>query len=211
MRVPAASSLVIPALLLGSPASAESLRCEGRLVGEGDTALELKARCGAPDHVETRAVLSARGVERLDPIGPLGRGGVRATSVPTRVLDYVREELQTWTYLGRPGDLARVVTIRRGKVARVETVSGLDLQDDPGCARVAPSRGTRLGVVRLSCGAPDDMARWEEVRERTVAGVVRRRLVVRERWTYAPGDGRFLRILEFANGRLSGIETGGKP
>ena len=200
-------------IVFGAPApAAASLRCGGRLVSEGDSVLELKARCGPPNHREVRPVLVARGFEtprrgliRRTPSGP---DEVVLAPPTLRRVRYTRDRVETWLYAHRDGDLPRLVTIRRGRVADIETLSRIDVGPDEGCARALPSRGTPLGVVYLACGAPDDRAVWETEESLEVRGVLRRRLVVRERWTYDPGPGRLLRVLEFANGKLLGVETG---
>ncbi|GAA0344364.1 hypothetical protein GCM10009092_06000 [Bowmanella denitrificans] len=40
-------------LLSGTPAKADSFRCNQKLVMEGDTTLEVKQKCGGPDEEET--------------------------------------------------------------------------------------------------------------------------------------------------------------
>lgn len=210
MRLFAASILLA---FLSRPAEGGALRCGGFLITPGDTRLELKLRCGPPDHVEIRPVLKADGFEipRVARLAPGGSGTVIVSGTPAlRRVRYVREEVETWLYTGESGDLARILTLRRGRVQSIETLGRLDLVEDPGCARGLFDRGTRLGVVQLSCGRPDDRAVWEEEEELEVGGILRRRLVVHERWTYNPGRGRLLRLLEFKNGHLVRIETGSR-
>ncbi len=175
-------------LLFSSAASAGGIRCEGRLVGVGDSTLELRAKCGMPDHVAVRSRLRAEGTRE--------------------VLSYVREQLEFWTYVGPPGSLGRVVTVRRGQVAEIQTLAKLALKRNEGCAEVSLDRGTRTGTVRLSCGAPQDRATWEKELVLHREGFEVRRLIVYQRWTYNPGKGRLLRILHFENGRLVKQETG---
>ena len=188
--------LVLTAVGLSSPAAAQSLRCEGRLVGRGDTAHALRARCGEPAHVATR--LQQVSVGAL----PLAGAGVVQTT---------REPVETWIYPPKDGELARVVTLRRGRVTRVEAVAGLNLTDDPGCARHLLRRRATVGEVELSCGAPADRAEWEEeTLVRGAQGQIFRRVRTRTRWVYDPGPGRLLRVLEFVDGRLEKIDTGAR-
>jgi hypothetical protein len=176
-------------LLFSSEANAGDIRCEGRLVGVGDSVLELQAKCGAPDHLAVRPHLRAAGTRQ--------------------VLTYVREQIETWTYAGAPGSLGQVITVRRGRVAAVQTIGKLDLRPDPGCSGVSLDTGARTGTVRLRCGRAQDRATWEQERVvRSRDGLDVRRLTVHERWTYNPGKGRLLQILHFANGRLVKQETG---
>lgn len=194
------------ATMLPGLAWADGMRCGNRLVGEGDTALELKAKCGRPDHVESLSVLRADGFERYDAVSA---SEASTSLVAQRRVRYVREEVQHWLYGGDVGALGRLVTVRRGKVESIESLGKLDLTADPKCVEHPPAKGTRVGVVELSCGAPDDRARWEETREAAVNGVLQSALVTHEKWTYNPGPTRLIRVLHFENGRLTRIETGG--
>lgn len=177
--------------LMGPAAGAHAadLRCDGRLVGVGDTSHELRVKCGAPAHVATQTRLSARGT--------------------AEDLHYVRESFEVWTYPGGPGDLGRVVTVKRGRVASIVTLGKMSLQSNPSCERDLLPTGARVGTVRLRCGAPADRAVWEEERViRRPGGLETRQLVVHETWTYDPGPGRLLRVLHFENSRLVRTETG---
>jgi len=181
--------LVLGLLLCPGGVFAADMRCEGRLVGVGDTVVELRAKCGAPAFRRSQPRLSAVGTPDD--------------------LSYVREQVEIWTYPNQPNGLGRVVTVRRGRVASIETLGKLALNRNPACARRSFSKGTRVGTVRLSCGAPMDRAVWEEQRVvRTRSGHEVRRLVVHETWTYDPGPGRLIRIIHFENGRLTRTETG---
>lgn len=176
-----------------STASADSIRCDGRLVSVGDTSVTLRARCGAPDHLARYPVL------RTTVATP------SASSLGSRVRA-VEEEVQLWTYVGDPGDLWRLVRVRRGVVESV-TVLGRPASSNDDCTDTTPSDGTTVGEVRLTCGAPVDRSRWIEERSAGHAAGATRRLIVRERWIYDPGPGRLLRVLEFANGKLVSVST----
>jgi len=219
MRIPVLLGLGL--LLTPGLAAAQSMRCDHRVISVGDTTLELRARCGAPDHVSQQTRLVAEGViaprtrhvaSTLGTAGPdrlrrTRRGPGRGVVSDVR---YVKEPVELWTYKGESGDLTRVVVIRRGKVYAIETLGRTEMTRNPNCERWV-SRGTRTGTVRLSCGQPADVARWQEERVVTRAdGFEARVLVEHERWTYDPGPGRFLRILHFVNGKLVKVETGGR-
>ena len=189
--------LTVAALLIApGVAGAQSLRCEGRLVGVGDTAFQLRALCGAPDHVAVQPVLRAEGV--IDP--QLGND-----------LIYTQQEVELWTYVGGAGDLTRLVTVERGLVTNIQTLPRVVRDSDPGCERGAPRAGATSGEVRLRCGAPVDISTWTEERvQRRPDGFERRWRVQRARWVYDLGPGRFLRILTFEGGRLLKVETGAR-
>ncbi|MEO1235012.1 MAG: DUF2845 domain-containing protein, partial [Myxococcota bacterium] len=127
---------------------------------------------------------------------------------PVRQRVTQRETIEVWTYRGDGRSLARAITVRRGKVAKIATLGPLDLPKDPGCAKSMFDLGTRTGVVRLSCGAPVDRSSWEEEVELEINGALVGQVRVHERWTYSPGKGRFLRILNFVDGKLVSVKTG---
>ena len=186
-------SLALTGLGSGT-AHADAMRCDGRLVSVGDTALELRSLCGSPDHVATYPVLNALGI-----VAPDG----------SRAFQYTQEEVQTWTYTGDSGDMIRLIRIRRGEVAEIRTVSKVAVEPNPGCHQPVLRDRATTGEVHVACGTPADRARWiEEQVVQTRNGVGARKLVTHERWTYDPGPGRLLRIIEFENGRLVSIETG---
>ena len=61
--------------------------------------------------------------------------------------------------------------------------------------------GDTTGEVRRKCGAPLDELSLGQVE-------VNGKRVHMMRWTYDLGNGRFLRLLEFHNGKLISIEDG---
>jgi hypothetical protein len=193
-------------------AEAQQMRCQGRLVGVGDTAHQLRAVCGAPDHVASRVETRAEGVVS-PPVaavapGAAGQPVVVAPGALVQDVVYVEEPVEVWTYVGEPGALARLVTVRRGLVAAIQTTR-VAPDADPGCERGAPRSGATVGEVRLRCGAPADVSRWTEERVRRRADGYELRLrVERSRWVYDLGPGRFLRILTFEDGKLLKVETG---
>lgn len=198
-------------------ASAQQMRCQNRLVGVGDTALQLKALCGAPDHVAVRTVAKAEGVFSPPVVaapqatGPLAtnQAVVVAPNAVTQDVVYTQEQVETWTYAGASGDLTRLVTVKRGKVAAIQTVRKVVADSDPGCSRGAPRNGATSGEVQVRCGAPADVSTWTEERVRRRADGYELRLRVEmARWVYDLGPGRLLRILTFENGRVVKVETG---
>lgn len=169
--------------LLATPARA-SLRCGAALIGPGRTALELSAACGPPGHITRRTVVT-----------PGAAPGVRTV-----------EEVETWTYPGDAQVLTRIVELRRGRVVAIET-AGYGV-DPARCAALRGALGTTLGQLELSCGAPAQRSQWIEEQAGPRGQV--RRVVHHERWVVDPGPGQLLRVLEFEDGRLVRVETGGR-
>lgn len=179
---------------IGPARADDALRCDKRLISVGETALELRKLCGTPDHVASYPELNGSGV--------VGADG-------SSILRYVQEEVEIWTYTNGPGDLVRLIQIRRGKIRQITAISRLSVPKTPGCQKTVLRDRATTGEVFVACGVPMDESRWvEEERVRNAKGVEIRRLVTKERWIYDPGPGNLLRILDFENGRLIRIETG---
>ena len=94
----------------GSPASEAAppvprARCEPQAIREGDTTLDLLARCGPPATQDERVESSA--VERFGPAGP--------------VLETRTRVVELWRYDFGPRLLTRHLTVAGGRVRRVET------------------------------------------------------------------------------------------
>lgn len=173
-----------------------SIRCGDRLVNAGDSALELRARCGEPDDIQ-----------RFSDIRVLfdGRGGRRERLI----------EIEEWVYLLGSGDLPRLVRLENGRIQEVRTAAFTALRRDSEdaserCRRqLFPLRTTTAAEVRLTCGLPHQKDRvQDEFTARTKVGLEIRRLVTKERWVYNYGENHLLRIFQFENGRLVGMDTG---
>lgn len=175
--------LPVLALATTSPALA-SMRCGKALIGEGRTALELTTLCGPPAHVARRTLITP---------GPTP--GAR-----------VYEEVETWTYPGDGSTFTRLVEVRRGLVAGITTASYLP--DASRCERLDPSVGTAIGELEVACGPPTARSSWVE--ERVGRDGRPRRLIQHERWTVSAGPGRFVRIMDFEDGKLVKVETGAR-
>ncbi|MEM7676385.1 MAG: DUF2845 domain-containing protein [Myxococcota bacterium] len=176
-------------------ASAQSIRCDRRVVSVGDTAYELEARCGPPAH--RSVVVDFRAVTVRDKRG-------------NAVQQIVDEDVDVLTYAGVKGDLPRLVTVRRGIITSIRTGARVQSTADRGCAQAVLRNGATLGEVQLACGRPIDRSRWSEERAVRIKGQTLRRRFQHVRWVYDPGPGRLLRILNFENGRLIDVRTGGR-
>lgn len=173
-----------------------SIRCGNRLVSIGDSALQLRARCGEPDDVQRFSDIRIL-------FDDAGRRYERLT------------EIEEWVYLLGTGDIPRLVRIENGRVRRIETAPFSTLpRDQKGaqdkCRRqLFALRTTTAAQVRLTCGRADQVDRWQdELVVRAPDGSDIRRLVTRERWLYNFGPNHLLRFFEFTNGRLVSVDTG---
>jgi Protein of unknown function (DUF2845) len=113
-------SLLISGLsvLWAAPASADAMRCNGRLIGDGDTRSEVRALCGNPADVQTRTILRRPFVNFHGRLVHFGDGLVE---VP----------IETWTYNFGPYKLMRRVRFVDGLVEEIETL-GYGYRDPPG-------------------------------------------------------------------------------
>lgn len=188
--------MLIPLTLAVSAGTArgDALDCQGGIVSEGDSRLDLLSKCGEPDARETHD-----------------------EEITERMPDGSRRKLyvvvETWTYDFGPSRLQRIITLKNGAIARIRTGNyGHDRNATPGprdCSEQVVSRGDRKNDVLAKCGEPSFKDVHEEmVSERIDGGTLRKRNLPVEEWTYNLGPNRFVRILTFKNGRLTDIRTG---
>jgi Protein of unknown function (DUF2845) len=105
-------------LLWAAPASADAMRCNGRLIGDGDTRAEVRAMCGIPADVQTRTILRRPSVNFHGRLVHFGDGLVE---IP----------VETWTYNFGPYKLMRRVRFVDGIVEEIETL-GYGYRAPPG-------------------------------------------------------------------------------
>ncbi len=97
-------------LLAGAPAHADSFRCGSRLVTEGDSRSEVRAKCGEPADV-----VSLRSVFRRPVIWTYGRPYFIGES-------FMEIPVEAWTYNLGPNKLMRRIRFENGFVAEIETL-----------------------------------------------------------------------------------------
>jgi hypothetical protein len=211
------SGLLLPRLLsvlsviaLAGPARGDSISCDRGIVSTGDSKLDLLAKCGEPALMEAR--LEERSHSQLSQDGR----SIATRSVTVRV--------ERWTYNFGPQRFLQFVTLETGRVTSVERGSyGYSLEQ-----RRPPPRG--LGLARCDqlafhlgdstfdvlsrCGEPAlreeklvSSSAYAPAGAGQLAGGSAGAAV--EVWTYNLGARSFLRYLEFENGILVRIETGG--
>jgi len=190
--------LLLIALALAIPydkLQAATLSCQGGIISDGDSRVDLLSKCGEPDAKDSHdEEISDR----------LGEGTRRKLFIT----------VESWTYNFGPTQLQRIVILKNGAIANIRTGNyGYSKDAKPGqrdCSEQVISRGDRKSDVIAKCGEPG----WkdtheEEISERLDTGDVRKRYITVEEWTYNLGPNRFVRILTFRNSRLTDIRTGG--
>jgi Protein of unknown function (DUF2845) len=103
------SGIAILVLALCLPQAAWAFRCGTRLVSEGDTAGEVRAKCGEPTDIQRRYLWRA----------PIFWHGGR----PIRVYGGdIEVPVETWIYNLGPHRLMRQVRLEDGVVVEIETL-----------------------------------------------------------------------------------------
>ncbi len=104
-------------LALGSPASAESVRCGSKLASEGDSLYRVRSVCGEPDAADRR--IDVRTVRRKVR-GPCFKrdGRLVCEHVEERSVEVVIDE---WTYDFGSRRFVRLLTFEDGKLVSVRT------------------------------------------------------------------------------------------
>jgi hypothetical protein len=113
------ATLLLVAAAAAGPARADALRCGTRLVSEGDTRVQVEARCGAPADIIRRTRLAAPVIWRHGRPYRVGNGEI----------EIVVEE---WTYNLGPHRFMRRVRFEDGVVVAVDTLGyGYRVSDPP--------------------------------------------------------------------------------
>lgn len=191
------SSLIILFLigLLPSSVNADSISCDGGIISNGDTAVDLIMKCGQPEWKDSHA---EEVVDRLD------RDVKRRTYIT----------VEEWTYNFGPRQFLRIVTIRNGVISGIRTGQYGTSPDreppGPACGDRVISVGDSKTDILIKCGEPlYKDSHQEEVRERFDDSSSRTVVVTVEEWTYNFGPQRFMRIITLRNNQVVDIRTGG--
>jgi len=202
------AALVMAAL--GGAARGDSINCDRGIVSTGDSKLDLLAKCGEPALMEAR--LEERSHFRTSPDGRSGSS--RSVTVT----------VERWTYNFGPQRFLQFVTLETGRVVSVERGGYGYTLDQPRkatgglgrarCDQLAFHLGDSSFDVLSRCGDPAlreekqvSSSAFRSTGTGQAAGGSAGATV--EVWTYNFGSRTFVRYLEFENGTLVRIETGG--
>ena len=179
--------LILAVGLCLSTAPAHAFRCGNELVLEGDRKYDVLRKCGEPDFRERGAA------GYLGGLGPIG-------------------VTETWYYNPGSSGLIRVLTFHQGRLRSIATGGrGFSTQGPAGpCQPHELDIGMSKYELLNRCGQPAARDSWFEYggagyRDHPFPGTV---LV--EEWVYTFGSNRFRRYVRIVNGRVVGIESGGK-
>jgi len=184
-------------LILSAPgftAYADTVSCKQGTVFVDDSRADVLMKCGEPEGKESHQ-------EEIS---------VQLDS-STKQKQFVTVE--EWSYNFGPSQFMRIVTLRNGKVADIRTGDyGHSISEKPKPPAFSDrivSIGESTSEVAAKWGEPTwKNTRQEELKEKLSDGKVRTISITIDEWTYNLGPDRFMRILEFRNGKLTDIRTG---
>lgn len=179
-------ALLVASLLLlpGLATAAGGLRCDGRLIDRGDSAAEVRARCGEPDYRD----------RWRQPEGP-----------PT----YRVADVEVWVYNPGPGRLLSILRFRGGRLQRVDT-DGYGFAA-PGPGQCTPNDiVTGMSKYRLLAACGEPVQRDRVFVQRPLHDPLGQRYVPvrRETWLYNFGPSRLVREVTLENGFVTRVTTG---
>ncbi len=182
--VPVLLRLALLAALLAA-APAQALRCDGRLVGTGDHAVQVERRCGEPYWIESYSEWLVVGENQ---------------ALERRI----ERQLEAWYYNFGPDRLLHRLLFIDGRLVRDDTL-GYGVSKIGGrCNYDTLDRGLSIGEVVARCGLPASQSRrYGLVTLRDDSGLAREREARRDEWIYDPGSGRRLQLIVFVDGRVA--------
>lgn len=177
------------------PVRADSLSCDGGIVSDGDSAVDLIMKCGQPAWKDSHP-------EEI--VDALDRNFKRKIMV----------SVEEWTYDFGPQQFLRIITLRNGVISSIRSgqygTGKEQAQPGPGCGDRVISVGDSKADILIKCGEPlYKESHQEELKERFEGSGSRTVTVTVEEWTYNFGPQRFTRIITFRNGQVVDIRTGG--
>mgnify|MGYP003500245364 CR=1 FL=1 len=177
--VPVLLRLALLAALLAA-APAQALRCDGRLVGTGDHAVQVEPYW-IESYSEWLVVGENQALERR-----------------------IERQLEAWYYNFGPDRLLHRLLFIDGRLVRDDTL-GYGVSKIGGrCNYDTLDRGLSIGEVVARCGLPASQSRrYGLVTLRDDSGLAREREARRDEWIYDPGSGRRLQLIVFVDGRVA--------
>lgn len=169
-------------LLIAAPALA--LRCNGRLVGNGDHAIKVREHCGEPFYMDRYSEWLIIG---------------DASPVQRRI----EQTVEVWFYnFGTTRFMQRLVFV--DDRLRSDTALGYGFnRPSKSCNVDQLPMGLTNGEVIARCGRPSSQSdRYQDELNRDAQGVSRLRVLRQEDWVYAAATSRDSRLLLFLDGQL---------
>ncbi len=197
------TAAAIALALAATPARGDSIACAGGIVQNGDSKLDLLAKCGRPTLVEDRATDKS------------------AFDVRNGVARRVVSPVEVWTYDFGRNRFVQLVRLARGKVVSIER-GGYGYADEAPwrgrpkkstCDPAVLSEGKLTLEILSRCGEPTVKDEWEE--EVAAVRQVDGQVVYAETawrtiaiWTYDFGPNVLVRYVRVEDGKVTRVETG---
>lgn len=181
-------TLLTVALLLLPLVGHAAFRCGTGLVDIGDWPVEVEERCGEPDYVAVYPQATLPGI------------GIVQT-------------VEHWYYNPGPSGFIRRLVFRDGRLRREDSMGYGFL---PGAAGDCSPRSLQMGLSEFEvierCGDPlSKRVDWVVPRDaRSRHGSLQTVYPVEE-WLYEFGGNEFRRIITIQDGRITDVDTAGKP
>jgi hypothetical protein len=103
-------------LLSSAPANADSMSCGNRLVSSGDSLIEVRSVCGAPDIADHRVEYQSIPVR-----GSCSKQGGDKIICQPDTQHFIAVEIDEWFYDFGRNRFTRRLTFEKGRLTRVET------------------------------------------------------------------------------------------
>jgi len=172
-------------LLLLVTAPAHALRCDGRLVDEGDHALTVRERCGEPFWVDRYSEWLIQGED-----GPVEQ----RIEIPVEV----------WFYNFGDNRFMQKLSFRDDRLVREEALGYGFKQLPKRCRLDTLPEGLTSGEVIARCGHPQRRsASYRDQANRDDRGNARVHVSRREDWIYGDSSRRDARVLVLIDGQLA--------
>jgi hypothetical protein len=178
--------MMLGALAASPSAVADTLRCDGRLVGTGADAAEVLAVCGTPAWRDPWRYPGARGA------------------------GYAADD-EEWYYDFGPTRLLRILRFRHGRLVAIES-DGYGAPPERDCGPSSIVTGLSKYRLLRRCGEPFTRESYGVLRPlaRGAGSAPPEMLeaVFRERWVYNFGPRYFLQRVTIENGRVTDVDSG---
>ncbi len=177
-------TILVALLLLVASTSAHALRCNSRIVSEGDRDFQVRERCGEPFWTDTWYGVDVIGRDRA----------------------FERQREVQWSAWYGPRALMQRFLFVDGVLRRTDTLGYGVREIGDSCNMDGNFSGLSTGELVARCGEPAERrSHRESIVFRPGPHIESWRDPRREEWIYDFGDGRLLRVLQLEHGRVTSV------
>lgn len=181
-------SVLLMCLLLVLAFPAQALRCNGRLVGDGDHIVQVRERCGDPFWIDHYNEWLIAGEDQA-------------------LEQRVQRTVEVWYYNFGSNRFMQRLVFRDDRLLREDSLGyGFSVQPKS-CDLDRLQNGISNGEIIARCGPPDSRReRYADQIQRDGLGGARLTVSRLEDWIYDPGSSKDYRLLRIVDGFLSDTE-----